>query len=543
MASTTTQQVYLATTALIVISITLFARARKRKSKFGSLPLPPGPPALPILGNVHQAPKSHAWLTFHDWSKTYGPIMHLNMAGQSVIVLNSSKTAHDLLSKRGATFSDRPRFVVAHELALKGFHMLLRPYDERFKLHQKLEGPVLSDKAAKAYCSFQDLESRQLLFDVLTRSEKDASINCHDDVERMTASIIYSLFYGRRVRSAADDVLIQAHAVNAEFSQLAQVGKYLVDSFPLLIKVPLPAFLAPWKAEAAAHWSKQRALHVGNLERGLDEIGWNISKQMRRAVVGSLLPEGTEMSAEELALDIGIMADAALDASTETLMWFVLACVTETHQGGPSSWMSRAQRDLDEVVGRERLPAFEDRERLPYLEAVVEEVMRWRPAGAGGVPHFTKVESSYEGFRIPENSVVIANHWGITREEEVFGPADVERFVPERWLGADPDLPTPGFGYGRRICPGRHVARNSLWIAVARLLWAFEIKPGLDDEGKLVTIVDTRGTDGLVTKPLPFKASFEPRGDWVRDVVMRECDTWGVDYHRLLDQIGSDVFK
>jgi cytochrome P450 len=411
-------------------------------------------------------------------------------------------------------------------------HMLLRPYDERFQMHQRLETPVLNERAARAYLPIQDLESKQLLFDLLHTASRP--INCHDHIERMTASVIYSLFYGHRVRTAADPILLQAHAVNHEFGQLAQVGRYLVDSFPVLNT--LPAFLAPWKAEAASHWLRQRALHVGNLERGLASIGWNVAKQMRKAVDGQQF----DMSVEELALDIGIMADAALDATTETLMWFVVACVTKGGDGDGNGWVAQAQMELDRVVGRAKLPGFEDRAALPYIDAVVEEVLRWRPAGAAGVPHFTKVESSYGGFRIPANSVVIANHWSIAREEAVFGPADVEAFVPERWLKSGRDLPTVGFGYGRRICPGRHVARNSLWIAVSRLLWAFDVRPEMTAAGQPVA-VDTKGTDGLVTKPLPFKARFEPRGDWVWDVVARDGDTWGVDFLGLLDRIASGV--
>ncbi|KAK0662076.1 putative cytochrome P450 E-class, group I [Cercophora samala] len=524
-----TSQLYVATAVALLATLLFFVKSitSKKPSKFSSLPLPPGPPTLPILGNVHQAPKTHPWLQFHAWAKTYGPVLHLNMAGQSVVVLSTNKAAHDLLAKQGATFSDRPHFVVAGELALQGMHMLLRPYDHRFKLHQKLETPVLSEKAAKAYVAIQDLESKQLLSDLLPPSA-GTPVNPHDEIERMTASVIYSLFYGHRVRTAQDPILLQAHAVNHEFDQLAQVGKYLVDSFPVLNH--LPAWLAPWKREAAAHWEKQRGLHVGNLERGLKSKSWTVAQQMQKAVdaMGEV-----EMPVEELALNIGIMADAALDASTETIMWFVAACVVEGHRG----WVEKAQRDLDQVVGRGRLPAFEDRAGLPYVGAVVDELMRWRPAGAAGVPHFTKVESSYEGCRIPANSVVIPNHWAITREEAVFGP-DVEAFVPERWLGEE--LPIVGFGYGRRICPGRHVARNSLWIAVARLLWAFDIKPELNDVGDPVD-VDTKGTDGLVTKPLPFKARFIPRGNWVREVVARECDTWNVDYHEVLRDIGDDV--
>jgi hypothetical protein len=81
--------------------------ATRRKST--SLPLPPGPKPLPIIGNVHQAPKSHGWNTYREWSKQYGPIVHLNMLGQHVIILSTSEVAHELLAKRGTIFSDRPR--------------------------------------------------------------------------------------------------------------------------------------------------------------------------------------------------------------------------------------------------------------------------------------------------------------------------------------------------------------------------------------------------------------------------------------------------
>lgn len=106
MALTNVQSVLIIT---LLLSLYLLLWRRRAAS---SLPLPPGPSPLPIIGNIHQAPKSFAWHQYHGWSKTYGSIIHLNMAGQSVVVLSTSKVAHDFLSKQGAAFSDRPRFVV-----------------------------------------------------------------------------------------------------------------------------------------------------------------------------------------------------------------------------------------------------------------------------------------------------------------------------------------------------------------------------------------------------------------------------------------------
>ena len=271
---------------------------------------------------------------------------------------------------------------------------------------------------------------------------------------------------------------------------------------------------------------------MGNLDRAVEGNAWNFSKEMQQM----LTAQAIEMPPEELALNIGIMADAALDASTETMMWFVMACITSQE---PAGWVAKAQALLDSAVRRERLPSFEDRPKLPYIDAIIEELLRWRPAGAAGVPYFSKVESVYNGCRIPANSVVIPNHWAMTRDQDVYGP-DVESFRPERFLGNE-KLPTVGFGFGRRICPGRHIARNSLWISISRLLWAFDIKPGPSEEGGPPDA--SKGTDGLVTKPLPFKARFQPRDQSARDLIRRDCNTHAVDFAAMLDQIGSKVPK
>lgn len=150
----------------------------------------------------------------------------------------------------------------------------------------------------------------------------------------------------------------------------------------------------------------------------------------------------------------------------------------------------------------------------------------------------------------------MGNHYAITRDESVFG-ADVDAFQPERWLqypdGHESpaainherytlkDLPQTGFGFGRRICTGRNIARNGLFIQMARLLWAFDLEAGVSETtGKRVVVDDMDCTEGFVTMPKPFRASFRPRGDWVRDIVAAQCDTHGEDHVAILDQAGRE---
>ncbi|KAK4234081.1 Fumitremorgin C synthase [Achaetomium macrosporum] len=505
--------------------------------------LPRGPKPAPLIENLHQVPKGLQWLHLYHWSKRYGPIMHLSMGGQPLVILSTHQAAHDLLSKRSARYSDRPHMEMAGELVTKGIHMLLRPYDERYRLNQRMEAPLLNLRFARAYRPLPDLESRQLLFDVLHEySEVGAKgVDFHHHFERAMASFIYCVNYGYRLRTGYKQALLDGKRVQAEFARTGQVGAYLVDSFPSLNY--LPKWLAPWKKKAEELYELERQLHVGNLDKGLNNPGWNFSKHMVES------PEPQVMSTEELAFDLGILADAGLDTSTVALGWFIVAWITSG-----SRWVAKAQSLLDELVGRDRLPTFEDRPKLAYIDAIGKcETLRWRPVVVGGVPHFTKTEDTYMSYHIPANSIVLANAFAITRDESVFGQ-DVDDFIPERWLADDHhdgrnlnkepvidvcgmkttalrDLPQTGFGFGRRTCTRRIIARNQLFIQMARMLWAFEVEPGVLSEatGQWHRVEDMDCTEGVVTLPKPFRAEMRPRGH-----------THDVDHVEILNRASRD---
>ncbi|KAJ5496752.1 hypothetical protein N7463_008739 [Penicillium fimorum] len=488
----------------------------RRKST--SLPLPPGPKPLPIIGNVHQAPKSHGWLTYRKWSKQYGPIVHLNMLGQHVIILSTSEAAHELLAKRGALFSDRPRLFLATELALKGLNILMMNYTEQFRQHQRLQVSVLNATPAAAYLPLQTLESEQLMHDLLENAG-GAGAEVQGHFQRAVASIIHTLLYGFRVKDYNDLVLRTVVKLNDEFSQFVQVGAHIVDQFPVLNN--LPGFLAPWQAKAENHYTTKHDLRDKNFRQGLESDAWNISKHLKKTVK----KDGLDMPMNELAFELGTMIDAALDGTTDSLIWFVVACITQD-QG----FVARARKEIDAVVGHDRLPVLDDKPNLPYITAIVEEE-----------------ETTYNGYIIPKGSVIIPNVWTISREESLFGP-DPDDFIPDRWLDKEgkqlKDLPPAGFGYGRRTCPGRYFARNFIWIVVAQLIWSYDIKASLSEEtGEPVVVDPSACTYGLVMRALPFKASFNPRGPWVREVIARNGDTYGKDHVAMLNQIGTEFSK
>jgi cytochrome P450 len=152
----------------------------------------------------------------------------------------------------------------------------------------------------------------------------------------------------------------------------------------------------------------------------------------------------------------------------------------------------KAQSELDAVVGRARLPTFADAPHLPYVSAIVKEVLRWRPVAPLGIPHKAAEDDWYEGMFIPKGATCMANIWQCNHDRAIFGD-DADEFRPERHLNDKGELlPGPAetnqeghvsFGFGRRVCVGKILANDSLFISTARILWAATIECAKDERG------------------------------------------------------------
>ena len=193
---------------------------------------------------------------------------------------------------------------------------------------------------------------------------------------------------------------------------------------------------------------------------------------------------------------------AGAETTSAVMAWFSLAMLAYPEV------QARAQAELDAVVGRTRLPTFADYPHLPYIRATVKEALRWRPVDPVGLPHRSIEDDWYEGMFIPKGTVCIANVWHLNRDPEIYGE-DAGHFNPARHLDTDGNI-APGppdtkeeshftYGFGRRLCVGRHVANNSLFIDIAILLWATKMERKKDASGRLLPLdVDGFVEDGLV---------------------------------------------
>ncbi|KAH9477593.1 Cytochrome P450 monooxygenase 98 [Psilocybe cubensis] len=418
----------------------------KQRSK-SRLPLPPGPPKLPLLGNLLDCPLKFQWETFQTWGKKYNSdILHLSVAGHSIIVLNSLEAVRDLLERRSAIYSDRPKFTILNDVMGFSWLMPFMPYGPAWKERRRLFLRHFHPSNDYLHKDHELKYSRRLLENLLAHPE-----GFMDHIRHCVGSTLHSIAYGGETESVGNQFIKIAEEVAECLSDAALISTMVADVMPSLN--PILPYIIP------SVIFKRTALQWKELaSRFRDDPFWNTQKSM---VDGMAQPSFVSKALEnitssddntrhhtiikDVASIIFIGGSSTVNSSLHT---FVLAmlCFPEVQ--------TKAQEELDRIVGRARFPDFSDQPHLPYLDAVLKEVHRWRPSGPLGIPHFIEKDDEYKGFHIPKCSVVIANAWAMLHDEQVYAKPDV--FNPDRFLkNGYPDLSvrdpsTIAFGFGRR---------------------------------------------------------------------------------------------
>ncbi|KAG6908995.1 hypothetical protein DXG01_002484 [Tephrocybe rancida] len=492
--------------------------SKKRRS------LAPGPKGLPLVGNIFQIPSGKVWRYFEELGSKYGPLVRLSMAGDEILVLNDPSDAEELLGRRARNYSSRKPLIYAGKYQSHNKRLVLLPYGPDLKKQRAAFYQMLQPRGqglfrppiniclilrivVNSYERIQELESTKLLFDMLNHPN-EANMN----VKRYAASLVFTLSYGKRLNDD-DNELRAVIEILENFVNDCSPGAHLVDTFPILDRI-LPNFLAPWRASATKRHEDEMKVYT--------RLALEVKEKMEKGEM-DLECFAARLWDQQAKLDFDLttlsyVAGSAFEAGTGNVagsfLWFLLAMILFPET------MQKAQAEIDRVLGTDghTLPTFTDLEKLPYCVALTKEVFRWMPAAPGGFPHYSDDEDTYKGYTvaIKANTMVIPCIWSMQHNEKLF-PSPLT-FNPDRFLDSKVKSSSEtfieghfGFGFGRRICPGRHLGSRSVWIGITRLLWAFNIAPGLDDVGHPIPVNPDHCTTGVSSEPYPFAVRITPR--------------------------------
>lgn len=474
--------------------------------------LPPGPPRGLFGDNTRDVAGERPWKTYAAWHQQYGHVISFYIWNTPSIVLGSYKAASELLVKRGSIYSSRPRNIMSGDLLSGGMRGLGMQYGTRWRNWRYLMHSSLSIEAAQDYKSLQAVEASILLRDLLVEQEH-AKYSSY--IRRFAISVVTCVAYGHRVTDLNDKMVLANQEADEVYTKYQLPGRYIVESWPILLYVP--RMLQWFRREP----ERQRAIDSDRYMLLMN----NVKAQMQR---GTAPPSVAKLAIEkqsdfglndlETAYALSSPWMAGVGTTSATIDVFFLAMLHNP------SVMRKAQAELDSVIGMDQLPTFDDIPSLPYIQALINETTRWRPISPAGIPHAPTQDDVYEGMFIPKGSAVYANIYAITKDPELF--PEPNEFRPERFLNSThPALTnyTISFGFGRRICPGMYLAQQSLFIAISRILWAFDVVPLKDETGRANIPSDDDFVTGLVSRPQPFGYSLVPRRESVVKVVTEEA--------------------
>jgi len=430
--------------------------------------------------------------------------VYVEALGNGILILNTLEVVNDLLEKRATLYSDRPGFVMVGELMGLDNSLPMLQYGPTWRQHRKLTHLTLNQEAVKEYHDVQE-DIIALFLNSLVERPQDFISHL-----RLTAGrIIMSVTYGLPVETSDDLYITDAERTMEMITMATIPGAFVVDLIPQLKH--LPSWLPFNHIHRTGIEGRRRIEHM--ITRPFQHAKREIAQGTARPsftsnCLGNYQSIGKSTSERDdlICWAAGAMYGAGGETTYATILTFILAMALYPDV------QAKAKAEIDGVVGSGCLPSFTNRPDMPYINATIKEAMRWKPALPMSIARRTSQTDFYQGFYIPKGTIVMPNVWAISMDKRSGIPS--EKFAPERFLSShvkqtatDPYL--YAFGFGRRICPGKYLGDNNLFLLITGIIATVNLSKQKDADGKEI-LLDPEFTSGLVSCAEPFKVCVTP---------------------------------
>ncbi|KAL6504945.1 hypothetical protein OROHE_023327 [Orobanche hederae] len=438
---------------------------------------PPGPFALPIIGHLHLlGPRLHQ--TFHDFSQRYGPLIQFRLGSVPCVVASTPDLAREFLKTHELIFSSRRRST-AIDIVTYDSLFAFSPYGPYWKFIKKLcTYEFLGARNLGHFEPIRTMEVRSFLEILMKKSNMGKIVNVTEELLKLTSNLISHMMLGIRFSETEGEA---ARTVIREVSQI--FGEFDVSDIIWFCK----------------------NLDLQGIRRRSEDIHRRYDALLEKIITDreKLRHRGGDGGAEardflDMFLDVMESGKSEVKFTREHLKSLILDFFTAGTDTTAiaTEWalaelinnpnvLKKAQQEIDQVIGSQRLVQESDALNLPYLQAVIKETFRLHPP----IPMLSRKSASdcvIGGYKIPANSLLFVNIWSMGRNPEYWeNPMDLrpERFFEKEVCSLDVKgqhfelLP---FGTGRRGCPGMLLAIQELVTVIGTMVQCFDWKL-LDD--------------------------------------------------------------
>ncbi|KAJ5633479.1 cytochrome P450 oxidoreductase [Penicillium lividum] len=462
--------------------------------------LPPGPPTVPIFGNMLDIPTTGLGKKFKEWSNQYGKIYSLKVGPGTMIVICDRKAVHELIDKKGSIYSDRPPNIVPLFIT-RGNHITMEHQGPSWREKRTVVTRNLNPKSLdEKHFRIQEAEAVLLMNRLLTDPK-----NFFQYVRLYASSVAAVLAWGFRAKTLDSFWFKDTSAMIEEFIEAIEPGA----NPPVEIIPPLWYLPGKWKKRAYRVREKMD-FTWGKARQMVDERRAQDDK--RECLIDMKLDEynknGWPMSQHGFNNLFGELMEAGADTTANQILTLILALAKNPKV------QEKARKEIDAVCGTDRAPLFTDFEQLPYINSIVKEGLRWRPTTDLGLPHTVIKDDWYDGMLIPKGSTIFIGVWAMHHDEKYYPDHDIfnpDRFVNHTRLAHD-------YAVG-----SNYENRDNMWRITAKLLWAFEFGEPIDPEtGKVKPLDPNAYTSANLVCPLPFEVRIKLRSPAHGEVMKRE---------------------
>ncbi|KAF7828671.1 cytochrome P450 81E8-like [Senna tora] len=476
---------------ILLLTLKLLLKSKRYKN------IPPGPPYLPILGNLHQLkkPLHHTLLRF---SQRYGQIFSLRFGSHFVVVVSSPSAVQECFTKNDIVLANRPRFLAGKYLSYNYTTVVSSPYGDHWRNLRRITAlEVLSTHRINNFAEMRKDEMKRMVQKLGEASYKELSkVEMKSRLSEMTFNTIMRMIAGKRYWGEDCEVgdVEEARKFREMIKELGRFGgaNNIGDFLPIL----------RWfDFDGLEKKLKDFHKRVDAFLQGLIDEHRN-GKQRANTMIDHLL--NLQESEPEYYTDqiikglILVMLLAGTDTSAVTLEWAMSSLLNHPKV------LEKAKEEIDTYIGQERLIDEADVLKLPYLQNIISETYRLHPAAPLLAPHFSSDDCTIGGYDVPRDTMVLVNAWAIHRDPQLW--SDPLSFKPERFEKEEEVNKLIPFGLGRRACPGASLAQRTIGLTLGLLIQCFEWKRVNDKE-----IDMTEGIGNTMPKIIPLEAMCKAR--------------------------------